>query len=367
MFVIRKKLSATEGANPNQRYDPDENTIETTYDGGLTWTPTPQQDPRSSLAFMNPNAAPECDAGQGYSNFIRSFIDGTYTAFNIVGITSWALNIAVYAGFALNPFVGLALLIAEGVVGIGAITLADAFDEDTYDQLRCIFYCRVDADGHIPDQATFDLIGLDIQEQISDGNVNIVMALMFNLYGFVGFTNAAIALAEASDCDECECGWCFQWVGTELTDWTILTFGGFTGQLGHDTSDGIESNPIYAPDLTVTVGAGASIAAPEFNLKTVEIVYDYTAGNFASDPPGRRMTIAGFLAGVLVFSTPYQPVDSNGVDKVFTWSGNEQIDSFQFRCDSATYPSGSSGDGLVIVKSVEMSGSGDNQFGEDNC
>jgi len=266
MFTIRKKLFATEGSNPNQRYNEELDTIETTYDGGLTWTPTPLQDPRSSPAFMTPETAVECDAGQGYSNFIREFIDGTYDAFNIVGISSWAINIGVFAGFVLNPFAALAILIAEGVISIGAITLAATFTEDVYDQLRCIFYCHLDENGHIPDQATFDLIGEDIQNKISDGNVNIVMALMFNLYGFVGFTNAAIRLQEGSDCEECDCTvvWGYTW-DFSVSDGDMVYDAEIAYTAGH--WNGTE----YAPDLT---GHGCSDTGNYYDLGRKSVDFD---------------------------------------------------------------------------------------------
>lgn len=214
MFTIRKKLFASEGTDPNTRYDETCECVQSTFDGGLTWVDNPAADPRTSAAFLNPGSDDKCNAAQGVANFVSAFLDGAYSAFNIVGISSWAIQI----GFFFTPlglFYRIALAVADGLVNIGSITLMATFDSDTFDEIRDIAFCYLDEDGKFPNQEAFDAFGEQLQEDIGGSAFNIVMALMFNLYGWVGFSNAALEYAEGSDCSGASCRWC------RLSDFTV--------------------------------------------------------------------------------------------------------------------------------------------------
>jgi len=242
MFTIRKKLSATEGTDPNTRYDDTCECVQSTFDGGATWVDNPAADPRTSPLFLNPGSDDKCYAAQGVANFVAAFLDGAYQAFNIVGISSWAIQI----GFFFTPlglFYKIALIVADGLINIGSITLQATFDSDTYDAIRDIAYCYLNDDGKFDDQAAFDAFGAKLQEEIGGSAFNITMALMFNLYGWVGFSNAALEYAEIADCSGANCSWGYLWdYGVDEGDTDYDSSIAYVG--GH--WNGIE----WAPDLT---------------------------------------------------------------------------------------------------------------------
>lgn len=249
MFVIRKRLFPNEGSDPNTRYDETCDCVQSTFDGGTTWNDNPNADPRTSPTFLNPAAADDkCAGAQGVSNFVRDFLEGAYQAFNVVGIASWAIQI----GFFFTPltiFWRIAMLVGEGLIEIGELTLQATFDEDTYDQIRDIAYCWLDDTGKFADQAAFDGFGAQLQEDIGGSTFNIVMALMFNLYGWVGFSNAAIKYAENADCSGAACIWCHHWTLSEgAVDNLGITFLG-----GSITANGAESAVFFGTSALLTV------------------------------------------------------------------------------------------------------------------
>lgn len=299
MFVIRKKLEETEGAPPSTRYDPDCDCVQTTIDGGATWTDTPSQDPRTSPAFQLPDTAEQCAAAQGVANFVREFVDGTYEAFNIVGVSSWALNIGLLAFPQIAIFYKIALIVADAIVAIGSLTLSETFTEPLYDEMRDIAFCFLDAGGKFANQSKFDDFGAAIQDDISDSNVNIVMAAMFNLYGFVGFNNASVRLAESSDCSgaDCSCTAIFDFLdndgGFVSNDYGQPSYSAWqwTSGIGWVQASGGASQAwltsiTYPPDITITeiritvIISGTTVANPLVFGTSTPHVFSTGSGEF---------------------------------------------------------------------------------------
>lgn len=249
MFVIRKKLYASEGTDPNTRYDEDCECVQSTFDGGVTWVDNPAADPRTSAAFLDPNSADDvCAAAQGISNFVRQYVDGILINFNAIAVAAWSIQIGLIFLPPLGLMYRVAWLVAEGVISIGALTLDEAFDETVYDQIRDIAFCHLNAAGKFDDQAAFDAFGAQLQEDISNGAVNVLMALMFNMYGWVGFSNAALKYAEGADCSGAQCNWCHHWLLSEgAVDNLGITFLG-----GSITSNGAQG-AVFGSSMLLTV------------------------------------------------------------------------------------------------------------------
>lgn len=281
MFVIRKKLYANEGSDPNTRYDETEDCVQRTFDGGASWQCDENSDPRTSPQFLNPASADDrCAGAQGVANFVRDFLEGAYQAFNVIGISSWAIQI----GFFFTPitiFWRIAMLVGEGLLEIGELTLQATFDEDTFDQIRDIAYCWVGEDGKFADQAAFDGFGAQLQEDIGGSTFNIVMALMFNLYGWVGFSNAAVKYAEGADCSGAECAWCKRWylrdgnhdgMTVTLLDGATITPSGLrSGASGgsallHAIINFAADVPIKNAAISYTTGANANLGTRAWAL-----------------------------------------------------------------------------------------------------
>jgi len=271
MFTIRKKLSATEGTDPNTRYDETCECVQSTFDGGETWVDNPAADPRTSPSFLNPGSDDKCSAAQGVANFVEVFLNGAYSAFTIVGIASWAIQV----GFFFTPlgiFYRIALLVSDGLLGIGSLTLQETFDSDTFDAIRDIAYCHLNDDGKFDDQAAFDAFGEQLQEDIGGSAFNITMALMFQLYGWVGFSNAALEYAEISDCSGATCAHCHEWLLSEgAVDNLGITFLG-----GSITANGAESATFFGTSALLTVDF-------EWDAMVIKDLYfEYHTGAIAS-------------------------------------------------------------------------------------
>jgi len=255
MFTIRKNLSEFDGVPQNQRWNQDEEVFQSTFDGGATWVDTPNADPRHNPAFITTATGDQCDVAQGFSNFVRQFVDSTYDAFNVVGISSAAITVGLLFVPPLALFWRIAQLVADGIVAIGSVTLAATFTEEVYDEIRDIAFCHIDANGHF-DQADFDAIGEQLQEDIGGSAFNITMALMYNLYGLVGFSNASIELAEAADCSGATCEWCIRNTPAIPGD-TVLTWGDVIGANWHP--NGAAGFPYLSLRQNITIPAGSHI------------------------------------------------------------------------------------------------------------
>jgi len=301
MFVIRKKLTPEEGDPPATRYDETCECVQSTFDNGETWVDNPAQDPRTSPAFLTPESKVACDAAQGVSNMVRDFIDHTYTAFNVVGITSTALSI----GLLFIPQIALlwkiAQIVAEGIVGVGSVTLAATFTEDVYDQIRDIAFCYLNEEGKFNDQAAFDEFGEALQEEIGGSAFNIVMALLFNLYGWVGFSNAGIKYGEPADCSgvNCGCTVVFDFLESDC-DFFSVNYGspyydpwtwtaGVGWVQGGGRAEAWLKSPDFPPGITATEVrvrgeiAGTTVGTLEvFNVVTGRT---YTSGTILDDYP----------------------------------------------------------------------------------
>lgn len=349
MYTIRKKLSATEGVSETQRYNQDEDVFQTSFDGGETWVDTPESDPRHNPALINPtNTDDACAAAQGFSNFVREFVDSTFDAFNVVGISSTAINIGLLFVPQIALFWRVAQLVAEGILGVGAVTLAATFTETVYDQIRDIAFCHIDATGHFS-QEDFDAIGADLQEEIGGSAFNITMALLYNIYGLVGFSNAAIELAEEAECEPCAFCVLQDWF-VDPYEWAVVSDAGF-GDLG-----------VYTPPFASRVGHriaegdyGTFIVIQRFlnlsaDFERIEIDYDLTPGTFT----------AGTYTGVQLIADGVTVVDEvvSGTGTL-VWEPVTPFEGFlRFNCLLSYVNTGGSSDGSGQISAIRYYGSG---------
>lgn len=348
MFTIRKKLSEAEGTDPNTRYDESCECVQSTFDGGATWVDNPAADPRISVQFLNPGSDDKCSAAQGVANFVASFLDGAYSAFSVVGIASWAIQV----GFFFTPlgiFYRVALLVADGLLGIGSITLQETFDSDTFDAIRDIAYCHLNDEGKFDDQAAFDAFGEQLQEDIGGSAFNIVMALMFNLYGWVGFSNAALEYAEVSDCSGASCYWCYHFAdGSQLDAWTSEQWNGM-GDTPANYSSGVWQSG------QAGIGTGGNVVS-YVHLRwefSPPITINDAAAHSPTSVPNRTMWKDGdgsIFSGTQIWSPSgytggTQTVDS--IDVLF-WQTVNDLTPF-------------------VLDWIQLSGKDDQPFGDPNC
>jgi hypothetical protein len=204
MPVLRKKLTEAEFSNPALRWNADCDCIEFSSDGGETWQPDPNNDPRTSIIYKYPpltGSDRQCRAAAGMVDYIRQVIDQTQAPVDAVGLAGGIIGIIVFIpGF--NVLWALILTIAFFIIDIGASIVFDSFTESVYDELLCIFYCNIDSSGQM-DAAGYD--EMYAQLITFDTIPRTVIQQLVAAVGYVGLSNAGVALEQAADCDECPC------------------------------------------------------------------------------------------------------------------------------------------------------------------
>jgi len=201
------------------RYD-DEGLREISYDGGVTWQPDPEPDPRFIGTYypISPAAPPEDDIKcWGAQNIVEWFqyqqtktADAMGLGGGVAAIIAAILSIIVlYVGVTLTA--GLATPLLIGLASALAVTTAEAFNaamtEDVYDRLLCTIYCNISDDGSFT-QAQWQAI----KTQLIEDEGGIAFRFLFdnvNTLGTIGLSNIArTGAATDYDCSSCVCGEC---------------------------------------------------------------------------------------------------------------------------------------------------------------
>jgi len=301
MFTIRKKLSADEGAPANTRVN-EEGEVETSYDGGMTWIPNPDADPRTSPAYLRPPTDEgKCAAAAGMIAAMQSFVSDASTVAAPGGLATAILGGVILLIPGLGWMWGVSLIVAGAIAAIGGAAIGTAFTSPVWDELLCILYCGIGEDGSV-NQAQLNDIQANIVSDIG-GTVSATTALIFQTWGFVGLSNAGALYADPmADCDDCECVSCVQWdfMLNELDDWVIVcgsqdnTFG-----IIRDV-DGCEGSPSIAYiRLPMVIPSGSSINTISIWLTSSgspasDHLAIYWAGSllFQQTPPANRQPFA---------------------------------------------------------------------------
>jgi len=246
--------------------------LERSTDGGTTWEPAPEYDPRNNSTQFPPVSGTDgdekrCVAAAGMVALIKSQVGdqltddmGRYTLAQL--LTDWVNTLLQTS----NVFTALLTIASNQIFALVISVLRAALTETVYNQLLCIFYCRMSDSASFTD-ADVEGVRSDIGEQIGGVATLFLQQLVF-LLGAVGMTNLARSGgATTGDCSECDCP-------VECPDkWnafgdTILTNNGdgsITAQSYFDgsnyaiiigTGDGMDNaNCCDMSDYTVDVGA----------------------------------------------------------------------------------------------------------------
>lgn len=209
--VVRKLLSENEITPPDRRYNQSTDAVEFSPDGGTTWVDAPWLDPRSSDIFRRP-ALPDgerCNAAARMRAQIEQQMDTAIAFQSVAGIASSFLFGLGLLTAGIGTLVGLFLLVADTLLTIGIDAIITAMTASVYDQLECILFCNIDDNGQMS-EAQLAQIRADVNDQIG-GVAAVVLNLMFDSFGSVNLSNAAVVRDESGDCEDCEC----------LVDWGI--------------------------------------------------------------------------------------------------------------------------------------------------
>ncbi len=254
-------------------------TLEKSTDGGTTWLPAPENDPRNNSPQFPPlntddPESTKCIAATGMVDLIKQQISdqftddmGRYTIGQL--ITDWIKTLLNDGG---NILEGLVTIIQNQVFALGVAALTAALTDTVYDTLKCIFLCNMDSDGTF-DEGDVSAISSQITDQIG-GIASLFLNHLVGLLGATGLTNLARSSgATSGDCSDCPDCTCAGVVGFETSGYsTVLSWDedtctvtlqsvetpGFPGTqtIGFDFGDGC--------GMVETLGASMDVGFPSW-------------------------------------------------------------------------------------------------------
>jgi len=252
---IRKQLVASEVIPDGTRWDEECDCIQQTPDGGDTWIDNPGLDPRTNPGSQLPprgGSDPRCDAAENAVSKLEDLINAIVLGVSDGQIAMTLLDICLLFIPGIQILIALLWAVSELLLAIGTTVIAAAFDSDTYDTIKCIFYCNMQPDGTVTADDLASILS-DIADQIGGTAQTVCDLIIGQVWKEVGLTNAGIVGDEVGDCDTCACGWCFEMdftttdggfvpVNLSGTDFAVYSAG--VGWTAHIQEDGC-SNHAY--------------------------------------------------------------------------------------------------------------------------
>jgi len=323
--------------------------LERSTDGGATWTPAPEFDPRNNSTQFPPPSGDEpaddkrCVAATGMvvlmKEQIRDQLTDDMSRFTLSElITTWLQTLIGTS----NPFIALITIAVNQIFALVMAVLIPALTDEVFETLKCIFFCNMD------DEISFNLgqidqVTTDIGDQIG-GIATLFFQQLINLLGEDGMTNLARAGgATEGDCSTCPCNdfWCFD--GNFETDSYDSIFSGL------DVSGGQNYNTVWAD------GIGWQTTNGGVNYSVLVWLMD--------DIPGLR-----YLKFTMTDNADVT-VDGRGDTLHGTFTENYQNPDIGLSWDgSATNPYHMYGKrSSAIISAFHAEGVGANPFGSNNC
>jgi len=334
MKVIRKRLDDIQTRPPFTRWSDVCECVEITFDFGVTWVESPENDPREGVGFRAPaltGGDAKCDAAARMVAVIEQQVEAALTAATAVGIATAIIGIVTVLVPGINILVNLFVAIAGALVTIGAAAIDEAFTPEVYDGLTCIFYDNIDENGQVSSAQIVDIQN-DVNAQYP-GVVFEVFALLVLGMGSNGFSNAGALGTATGDCSDCDEFWCCEW-DSSLTGWEQFP-GSAQGSLSTFLRRAFDTVTLTFAEFEWTwngLGNGGSAG--------VGLWAGYTTGS-------TRLINGNDLSGL---ST--------------TWTGSQSVDGLLLGVNGDTGSSAVLTITRIKLKGIEPKPS---QFPEDNC
>jgi len=371
MEIIKKRLWEAEIYPDDIRYDPGTAAVQQTFDGGATWIDQALQDPRFSDVFRFPPTSsdnPHCDSAASIVRFLLNLVADTTNVVN-EGTTALAFASFVIGLIAiLFPpalFVAIFIDLFDLITAIGATVVQEAFTSTVWDELLCIFYCNIDADGQVSADK-LATINIKIDSQIGSTAASVLHAMLL-VQGPVGLSNAGTLGLDTDDCSGCVCTWCYEYDFAVLNDFSQISQAGWGAGAVYTPGTG------WLASINISRGNAGELASffaigrlfPACTLTRVEIDYELTYGDIS------------------IFQN--HQIFKIGTDVLFDFSTNQsgtQVWTGSITPTGSTHFSvGASPDGVigynnafgsagghVLFSRIRLEGTGaTNPFGSDNC
>lgn len=359
--VVRKELSESEVSPPNVRYYPPGDVVQSDYDGDDVWQDNAPLDVRHNPGMLFPPIGgddPRCQAAANMTRWISDFLNdvGATLAWATVAESSLTTIMGLVAvvfpeGAAIGLFALLGLDLATTIFSAGLTAIQAAFDNDTLDLMTCIFFCAIESNGQV---SADDLATINAE---IDGQLNTLAALvlhgMFLLMGEIGLSNAGSTGDAPADCDGCDCGWCallddtyhladFEPLGWADQQVTLPSYSGGIWHNGevHNGVNGAGHNVTYIHLLytfaeETEIDFTSTLEPERFDLGIGWGLYANSDGTIFS---GTKIFGAGGGVNLPIMAT--------------------NISVLIFIVDTLA---------PLTFESTQLSGIGDNPFGENNC
>jgi len=350
--IVRKLLTPDELSNPNQRYNADCDCVQTSYDGGATWTDTPAADPRHFAGFLFPPVGggdPQCLAAGNMTDKIKFDLDTIIASATIFGAATAVINILLVVLPGAGILIDLVLAICEALFDLGLATVNAALTTGVYDTLSCIIYCRIGSDGQCS-AAQYALIRSDV-DSIIGGVAAVAIDYALDQLGEVGLSNAGTIGESVRDCSGCACVWCeSQHFAVSDNGYSIVsgeggTYTGGVGFVGTNLNSGNNTD------------TGIEIVITPTQLTYVRFHAIKAGGAGANDSAGMRLWDGATLV--------YNGLIGGGStgDYIHTFGSPTTIDKLQMFVNAGT--SGAA----TGVTDAHIEGIGTNPFSgiADNC
>ena len=224
---IREDLNMSDcgcgsGEDPlfRSRFNPVTGEYEESTNGGDTWTPEPNADPRNSGSVFPPTSpgvgdTKKCEAANSIVSFFQN-AQGVEKAqldanASVAEMITALIGIMAAAGLIFAVVPGVILGFLAFLVNTFAHLIPEDFDSQftvtTWNDLLCILYCEMDEDGTLTD-AGWLAVKVACEAEIG-GYAGIWLKDHINAIGVLGTNNAGRAnWGGALDCDGCGCGSC---------------------------------------------------------------------------------------------------------------------------------------------------------------
>jgi hypothetical protein len=370
MAIIRKWLTPLELMPEDTRINPTTGELERTTDGGETWQPDPESDPRHNDTYrLPPTDAPDpkCD---GAARIVAAFQDTLVIFQNSVNAAQFATAFMSLA-LALTPvaavLAGVALLIFDVLIDVGQTAIEEAFTPTVWEDILCIIYCHIGDDGQISLEQR-DAIMADIAAAYP-GTIYNTLVNVVNLFGEVLMSNATVTRTNTGDCSECEecVAGCYEW-NFEESD------GGWFRRAADEGN--------YIPGVgwsanCITVGGIASRVVIQKNVPSpstiwitkFECVVEYVPGNMSFSSEVRTIITRSFTGAngtgsVLDISEVLpKPIAAGTYETGWGEPGGAQPLSLEIN----TWSSNGNCSGSAIIKSARVEYFGADVYGDPNC
>jgi len=347
----------TPGTIPLIRFDPTSGQVQTSTDGGTTWTSTPSANPQNqTLLPPLTGAGANCNSARSEIAYLGRFLD-LLTSLSF-GLDTTAFASAV-TSFVVADLTGpwgvifdLFVTFAAYAISVGLTAIQAALNSTNLATLLCIIFCNLNAENQVDDSA-LSTIEAQVTAQIGGTDAAIINTILA-LHGAGGMNDAMARNYDAGSCPGCTaCTWC------ETFDLTVTQPPEVSYNPGQFTPGTgviqvfVSAGNAYEIRMTVQLPSNSTLTFASVVMSSAK----WATGT------QNTIRLEDNAGTVLATQTTTHTVGSTPGTETRTWTGSQvgvhQV-LFALDCQNVAGHSG-------VMTSITLKGTGDNPFGSSNC